>query len=337
MRRFAEYPLQRGRATRRGSADDSARNGPASSEPPCRATRCGREPRTGFARPRRTRTTPACDLALLGVPALAHLDHAHRRARHAGGGPRGAAALLDLRGELTESTSAELRAVDFGDVAEPGRPEGEARVRDARRGAAAGGCELLVALGGDNSITYPVMRRACSARTWRTCGLDHDRRASRPARRRHQRLAGAPAHRGRAAGRATSSRSASPTSRTRRPTRSAPREYGITVIPRAELGAAPAGRDRRRGARRRRGRRRGPSSSTSTWTSATARRCPAARRRRPAASRPTSCAQLAFLLGARPARRGIDITEIDATTDAPTGGRCGSRRCSCSRPRRASV
>ncbi len=52
---------------------------------------------------------------------------------------------------------AQLLAADFGDVRDPDGESGEARV--ARTvGAAAPRCRLLVALGGDNSITYSVMR-----------------------------------------------------------------------------------------------------------------------------------------------------------------------------------
>ena len=48
---------------------------------------------------------------------------------------------------------AELSAVDLGDVEEPDGPEGEARVT----AAASADVRLLLALGGDNSITHPVM------------------------------------------------------------------------------------------------------------------------------------------------------------------------------------
>jgi len=57
---------------------------------------------------------------------------------------------------------ASLSAHDFGDVAEPDGPEGEARVM-ARVAQAATACELLVAVGGDNSITYSAMRGVFSA------------------------------------------------------------------------------------------------------------------------------------------------------------------------------
>lgn len=51
--------------------------------------------------------------------------------------------------------NAVLRIADAGDVDEPDGPEGEARVR-ARVAGAAAASDLVVALGGDNSITFPV-------------------------------------------------------------------------------------------------------------------------------------------------------------------------------------
>lgn len=48
-----------------------------------------------------------------------------------------------------------LRIADAGDIEEPDGPEGEARVR-ARVGALSAASDLVIALGGDNSITFPV-------------------------------------------------------------------------------------------------------------------------------------------------------------------------------------
>jgi len=50
----------------------------------------------------------------------------------------------------------DLHAVDLGDVDEPDGPEGEARV--ARAVERAAGAELTIAVGGDNSLTYSVLR-----------------------------------------------------------------------------------------------------------------------------------------------------------------------------------
>ena len=52
---------------------------------------------------------------------------------------------------------AALRVVDAGDVAEPDGPEGEASVRSRVAGLDAG---LIVAIGGDNSLTHPVAQGA---------------------------------------------------------------------------------------------------------------------------------------------------------------------------------
>ncbi len=57
---------------------------------------------------------------------------------------------------------AALSARDFGDVAEPDGVEGETRVI-ARVSQAAAMCELVIAVGGDNSITYSAMHGVFSA------------------------------------------------------------------------------------------------------------------------------------------------------------------------------
>ena len=167
------------------------------------------------------------------------LDHAHRRARHAGRDPRGAAALLDVRGVATDrrgrALGGRLRRRRASRTAPDGRGAGARgrRARDERRPATAGRARRrqLDHLPGDD-------------RAWRegdlgdigliTIDAHHDLRDGAtngsPVRRLVE--AGLPG--------ATSSRSASPTSRTPPPTRRAPRELGITVIPRAELAATPA-------------------------------------------------------------------------------------------------
>lgn len=71
----------------------------------------------------------------------------HDDGRHDSEQPRGARVVPR---ELTE-----LHCVDLGDVAEPDGPEGEARVRE-RVAAALERARVLVAVGGDNSVTVPV-------------------------------------------------------------------------------------------------------------------------------------------------------------------------------------
>ena len=51
---------------------------------------------------------------------------------------------------------AQLTAVDLGDVQDPDGPFGEAHVGEAV--GRASGARLLIALGGDNSLTYSVMK-----------------------------------------------------------------------------------------------------------------------------------------------------------------------------------
>jgi formiminoglutamase len=112
-------------------------------------------PRAGYwIAPAGSDAAAACDLALLGIPA-----HANSIT------PTGAhvtpSAVRDAL--LRYSTWAgsrgidvgALRALDFGDVTDPDGAGGAARV--AASVARAGECRLLVALGGDNSITYLTM------------------------------------------------------------------------------------------------------------------------------------------------------------------------------------
>lgn len=100
------------------------------------------------------------DAVVLGVPTWrtslsptsahetpAAVREALRRYSGATIGPAGGPAATDL----TEA----LRIADAGDVPEPDGPEGEQRVR-ARVAELRAASELVIALGGDNSLTYPV-------------------------------------------------------------------------------------------------------------------------------------------------------------------------------------
>ena len=64
---------------------------------------------------------------------------------------------------------AKLTAFDFGDIIEPDGPNGETRVQDAVTKAARR-CHFLIALGGDNSLTYSVMT-GLFAEQLPACGL----------------------------------------------------------------------------------------------------------------------------------------------------------------------
>lgn len=98
--------------------------------------------------------TPAADLALLGVPA------SESSITPTGAHATPAAIREALQRYSTYSASlgvdvSILTAVDLGDVAEPDGTAGERRVHSAVAGASR--ARLLLALGGDNSITYSVM------------------------------------------------------------------------------------------------------------------------------------------------------------------------------------
>ncbi len=98
------------------------------------------------------------DAAILGVPA-------HRTSLSPTGADATPAAIREalrrysptLIGPPPVDLSARLRIVDAGDVADPDGPEGEAEVR-ARVAALDAG--LVIALGGDNSLTYAVAQGA---------------------------------------------------------------------------------------------------------------------------------------------------------------------------------
>jgi formiminoglutamase len=96
------------------------------------------------------------DIGILGVPA--HLTSLSASSAHTT--PAAVRAALGRYSTWAESGDADLRdlwAVDLGDVEEPDGPAGEGRTVAAVRGW---GGRLLVALGGDNSITWAVARGA---------------------------------------------------------------------------------------------------------------------------------------------------------------------------------
>jgi formiminoglutamase len=96
-----------------------------------------------------------CDVGLLGVPTW------RTSITPTGAHATPAAVREALLRYSTYSASrcgdvSELSAVDFGDVEEPDGTDGEARVAEAV--ARASGARLLIAVGGDNSLTYSVMK-----------------------------------------------------------------------------------------------------------------------------------------------------------------------------------
>ncbi len=257
---------------------------------------------------------PETDLALIGVPAFrssisptgAHATPAAVREalmRYSTfAGSRG----IDLAG---------LTAVDLGDIPDPDGPDGEECVR-AAIAAASGNHRLLVALGGDNSVTYSVMRGMAGDRLagWGLVTVDahHDIRDGisngSPVRRLIE--AGLPGTSVVQVGIADFANSAAYAKRAA--------EHGITVVHRAEVRDRPmaeiagealavAGRG---------GRPVYIDLDVDVCDRAAVPGCPAAA---PGGIAADELRELAHML-ARDARvRAIDITEVDALSDAPDG------------------
>lgn len=99
---------------------------------------------------------PESDLALLGVPA-SRTSISPTSAHATPGAVRDALLRYSTYSTAHDVDVAVLSAVDMGDVVDPDGPEGEARVATVLDGAL-DRHRLLVTVGGDNSITYSVMR-----------------------------------------------------------------------------------------------------------------------------------------------------------------------------------
>ena len=205
---------------------------------------------------------------------------------------------------------ADLAAVDLGDVQEPDGPEGEARVM-AAAGAAV---RLLVALGGDNSITYPVMAgrvgAALPSAGLITLDAHHDLRDGEsngsPVRRLVE--AGLAGARVVQIGINDFSNSREYAARAR--------EFGITVITRDTLRRRPIG-DVMVEALGIAGSGGGPihvDLDVDVCDRAAVPACPAAA---PGGLSADEMRQVAFHAGRSPRVTSIDITEIDASIDAP--------------------
>lgn len=254
----------------------------------------------------------ACDLGLLGVPA--HETSITRTGAHAT-----PAAVRDALGRYsTWSWGADvdvstIAACDFGDVADPDGPEGEVRVRDAVISASkrAG---FLLAIGGDNSITFPVVSALAGddMSGWGLVTIDahHDLRdgASNGSPVRRLLEAGLPGGSIVQVGIADFSNSPAYAARAR--------GEHITVVPRCALrGADPtlvaaraleiAGRG---------GRPVFVDFDVDVCDRAEVPGCPSAA---PGGISADELRRLAFLFASDPRVRGMDITEIDATIDAP--------------------
>lgn len=209
----------------------------------------------------------------------------------------------------------ELVAFDAGDVLDPEGPEGEDRVV-ARVHELAGKSQLLIALGGDNSITYSVAQGAWGTAS-ATAGLvtldaHHDLRDGTsngsPVRRLVE--AGLSGTRVVQIGIADFSNSREYAARAR--------DLGITVVtrdslrrrPLADIVAEAMGVATSGG---------GPvhvDLDVDVCDRAVVPGCPAAA---PGGISADELRQLAFLLARSPRVRSLDITEIDAASDAPDG------------------
>lgn len=250
---------------------------------------------------------------MLGIPA--HLTSiSSTRADATPGAIRGALARYSTYSIEHGLDVADVAAWDAGDVSEPDFDEGEQRV--AERIGHLPRHDLLLALGGDNSITYSVMHGRFGASLpdagLVTLDAHFDLRDGvsngSPVRRLVE--AGLPGQRIVQIGIADFSNSRDYADRAR--------EYGITVITRSEVarrgipdvmqqaldiagqGSAGAHVDL----------------DVDVCDRAAVPACPAAA---PGGLSAHELRQAAFLAGAHPSVRSMDVTEIDAQVDAPDG------------------
>jgi formiminoglutamase len=257
--------------------------------------------------------TAACDLALLGVPA-------HRRSLTPTGADATPAAVRDalLRYSTWAGSHgvdvADLRARDFGDVEDPDGAGGDARVSAAV--ASTRGCRLLVALGGDNSITHPLVAAVATdgLPSWGLVTIDahHDLRDGEsngsPVRRLIE--AGLPGAHVVQIGIGDFSNSAAYAARAR--------ELGVTVVHRSELRTRPleevvAAALAIAGA--------GDRSvfvdvDVDVCDRAAVPGCPSSA---PGGISADELRHLVFLCAGDPRVAAFDVTEVDTTADAPDG------------------
>lgn len=253
----------------------------------------------------------AARLAVLGVPA--HRTSISRTGAHAT-----PSAIREALGRYSTYAHgidlASVPARDAGDVVEPDGSAGEARVRDAV--AALGAPDLLVALGGDNSITYSVMRGLFAADLGSagliTLDAHHDLRDGEsngsPVRRLIE--AGLDGRRVVQVGIADFANSPEYAARAR--------DLGITVIARGALRHRPMA-DVMEEALELAG-----SGSSGVFVDLDVDVCdrsvvPACPAAAPGGISADDLRQAAFAAGRDPRVRAIDVTEIDATADAADG------------------
>lgn len=257
---------------------------------------------------------PEGDIAFLGVPASA------RSLSPSGADATPAAVREALARYSTYSASAgvdvsTLRMVDLGDVEDPDDDAGEARVSSAAARAAAA-FRLVLGVGGDNSVTFPLMRGMMDAvpGEWGLITLDahHDLRDGESNGSPVRRLvdAGLPGSHIVQIGIADFSNSPTYAARAH--------DLGVTVVTRASLRgrdmadvAAEALRLAGHGGR--------PvyvDIDVDVCDRAEVPGCPAAA---PGGITADELRQLAMLFASDGRVRAMDITEIDATADAADG------------------
>lgn len=253
------------------------------------------------------------EVAVLGVPA-------HRTSISPTGAHATPAAVREaLLRYSTYSTAhavdlADLAVVDAGDVVEPDGPDGEVRVGDALRSLS--DVPLVIAIGGDNSITHSVMRARFGA-DLPTAGLitldaHHDLRDGESNGSPVRRLidAGLDGRRVVQIGIADFANSAEYAARAR--------DFGITVIARSALRTRPMSDVMEEALELA-----GVGSSgiyvdldVDVCDRAVVPGCPASA---PGGISADELRQAAFAAGRDPRVRAIDLTEVDATSDAPDG------------------
>jgi formiminoglutamase len=255
------------------------------------------------------------DLAVLGVPTFA-TSISPTKAHMTPGAVRRALARFSTWCASRRVDLAELAPWDLGDIDDPDTPvEGEWRVRQTARTAVVKS-RLLVALGGDNSATFPVMAGAFEASIAQaglvTLDAHHDLREGRsngtPVRQLIE--AGLDPTRVAQVGIADWANSRSYADEVA--------EFGITVTTRGDVAtrgitacmtdalevAAAAG---------------GPvyvDLDLDVCDRSVAPACPASL---PGGLSAAEAMQAAYLAGRDPRVRALDITEVDAANDAPDG------------------
>jgi formiminoglutamase len=256
----------------------------------------------------------AVDVAVLGVPASRtsiSATHAHLTPAAI----RDALARFSTYSWTHDVDVADLVARDAGDVLDPDGPEGERRVQE-RVAALSATSRLLVALGGDNSITYSVATGAWGAGIGGagliTLDAHHDLRDGESNGSPVRRLVEAGLDGGRVVqvGIADFSNSREYAARAR--------DLGITVVTRDALRRRPLGDVMAEALAIATGGG-GPvhvDLDVDVCDRAVVPGCPAAA---PGGLTADELRQVAFLVGRSPKVRSMDVTEIDATADSADG------------------